>query len=182
MIKIIVGVCVATLVGLIAFAFIPKITQSQPNDTQQNGNSDNGDQNKITIGITGEVVRPGNYILEEGATMQDLIDKAGGTNNNADERAYYIDAKIEPNQEYYIAPKYDVKDVCAETPIEKININDADKETLMTINGFGDAVTTQLIQYRNDNGIFYTIEDIMDVNGIGNATFSKVKDYIYLHN
>ena len=52
----------------------------------------------------------------------------------------------------------------------------------MTINGFGDAVTTQLLQYRNDNGIFYTLEDIMDVNGIGNATFAKVKDYIYLHN
>lgn len=180
MIKLIIGVCVATLIGLVAFTFVPKITQSQPNDTQQNGDSNS--ENKITIGITGEVVRPGNYILDEGATLQDLIDKAGGTNNNADERAFYFDAKIEKNQEYYIAPKYDVKDVCAETPIQKVNINDADKETLMTISGFGDAVSTQLIQYRNDNGVFYTIEDIMDVNGIGNATFSKVKDFIYLHN
>lgn len=180
MIKLIIGVCVATLIGLVAFTFVPKITQSQPNDTQQNGDSNS--ENKITIGITGEVVRPGNYILDEGATLQDLIDKAGGTNNNADERAFYFDAKIEKNQEYYIAPKYDVKDVCAETPIQKVNINDADKETLMTISGFGDAVSTQLIQYHNDNGVFYTIEDIMDVNGIGNATFSKVKDFIYLHN
>ena len=113
--------------------------------------------------------------------MQDLIDKAGGTNNNADERAYYANAEIEMNQEYYIAPKYDVKDVCAETPIEKININDADKETLMTVSGFGDAISTQILQYRNDNGIFYTLESLMDVNGIGNATFSKVRDYIYLH-
>lgn len=51
----------------------------------------------------------------------------------------------------------------------------------MTVDGFGDAVTTQLLKYRADNGVFYTLESIMEVNGIGNATFSKVKDYIYLH-
>lgn len=178
MIKIIIGVCVATLIGIIAFTFIPKITSSE---TTPDETTVVDDTNKMTIGISGEVVRPGNYILEEGATMQDLIDKAGGTNNNADERAYYANAEIEMNQEYYIAPKYDVKDVCAETPIEKININDADKETLMTVSGFGDAISTQILQYRNDNGIFYTLESLMDVNGIGNATFSKVRDYIYLH-
>ena len=51
----------------------------------------------------------------------------------------------------------------------------------MQISGFGDAVSTQLITYRNDNGVFRRLEDIKKVNGIGNATFEKVKNYIYLH-
>lgn len=181
MIKLILGVCIATIVGLVAFAFVPKASSGEQNNIQQNGDNGNGDKNKLTIGITGEVVKPGNYLLDEGATLEDLIEKAGGTNNNADERCYYIDTPIKKNQEYYIAPKYDLKDVCGDTPLKKVNINEADKETLMTVDGFGDAVTTQLLKYRADNGVFYTLESIMEVNGIGNATFSKVKDYIYLH-
>lgn len=181
MLKIIIGVVVATLIGIVAFTVIPKAVQQQTPGTQVTDPNNQTDDVKVTIGISGEVVRPGNYILEEGASLQDLIDKAGGTNNNADERAYYANTVVEKNHEYYIAPKYDVKDVCAETPIEKININDADKETLMTVSGFGDAVSSQLLQYRSDNGIFYTLEAIMNVNGIGNATFAKVRDFIYLH-
>ena len=176
MLKIILGVVIATLIGVVAFAFVPKIANANQTPTQIVE-----DANKLTISITGEVVKPGNYILEEGSTLQDLLDKAGGANNNADSRAYYLDLEVIANEEYYIPPKYDAKDVCSESPIEKVNINDADKDSLMQISGFGDAVSTQLITYRNDNGVFRRLEDIKKVNGIGNATFEKVKNFIYLH-
>jgi len=113
--------------------------------------------------------------------LSDLIDKAGGVNNNADERAYYLEFAVRTNEEYYIAPKYDTKDICSESSISKVNINSADKETLMTVSGIGDAVATQIINYRDANGIFYCLEDLKNVSGIGNATFEKVKNYIYLH-
>lgn len=176
MIKIIIGVAVATIIGIIALTVIPQVTRSNEVPTQVVD-----DPNKLTIGITGEVVKPGNYILDEGSTLQDLIDKAGGTNNNADDRAYFLDLEVLANEEYYIPPKYDLKDVCSESPIEKVNINEADKESLLQISGFGEAVSTQLIAYRNDNGVFRRLEDIKNVSGIGNATFEKVKNYIYLH-
>ncbi|MBP5693936.1 MAG: helix-hairpin-helix domain-containing protein [Bacilli bacterium] len=177
MIKIIIGVCIATIIGICAFTFIPQIVSSTNNPPSNLVD----DSNRITIGINGQVVKPGNYILEEGSSMQDLIDKAGGTNSNADTRCYFAETIVEKNMEYYIPPKYDVTDVCSETAISKVNINEADKTELMKVSGFGDTVSSALIQYRNDNGIFYTIEAIMDVNGIGNATFNKVKNYIYLH-
>lgn len=176
MIKLIIGVVVATIIDIVCFTFIPKATNpSNP------GSQIVDDSNKITIGITGEIVKPGNYIMEKGSTLQDLIDKAGGINNNADERTYFVDLEISEGESYYIAPKYDIADVCSKDPIEKVNINEADKETIMMVNGFGDAVTTQLISYRNDNGVFNRLEDIKNVSGIGNATFEKVKNYIYLH-
>ena len=172
MIKIIIGVAVATIIGIIALTVIPQVTRSNEVPTQVVDGP-----NKLTIGITGEVVKPGNYILDEGSTLQDLIDKAGGTNNNADDRAYFLDLEVLANEEYYIPPKYDLKDVCSESPIEKVNINEADKESLLQISGVGEAVSTQLIAYRNDNGVFRRLEDIKNVSGIGNATFEKVKNY-----
>lgn len=180
MIKIFLGVLVVTIIGIVAFTVVPKVTDMMTaNNAAQTQLIE--DPNRLTIGITGEVSKPGNYIIKENATMQDLIDKAGGTNNNADERAYYTEYVVKQNEEYYIAPKYDVKDICSESSITKININSCDKETLMSVAGFGDAVSTQLISYREENGIFYCLEDIKNVKGIGSATFEKVKNYIYLH-
>ena len=94
MLKIILGVVIATLIGVVAFAFVPKIANANQTPTQIVE-----DANKLTISITGEVVKPGNYILEEGSTLQDLLDKAGGANNNADSRAYYLDLEVIANEE-----------------------------------------------------------------------------------
>ena len=94
---------------------------------------------------------------------------------------YYADLEIEANEEYYIAPKYDLGDICGDEPLVKVNVNDGSKEELMSISGIGDAIASQIISYRNENGIFYCLEDLMNVNGIGNATFEKLKDSIYLH-
>ena len=178
MLKIIAIVVVATIIGIVAMNFIPALFGG-------GGGGDPtqivDDPNKLTIGITGQVVKPGNYILEPESNLQDLIDKAGGVNSNADERCYYPDLTIEENKEYYIAPKYDLGDICGDEPLIKVNVNDGSKEELMTISGIGDAIASQIIAHRNENGVFYCLEDLMDVNGIGNATFEKLKDSIYLH-
>ncbi len=178
MLKVIAVVVIATIIGIVAMTFIPQLT-----------NNNNGgdptqlvdDHNNLTIGISGQVVKPGNYILEPDSTLQDLIDKAGGVNSNADERCYYLDLTVEEDAEYYIAPKNDLSDICGDEPLEKVNINDASKEQLMTISGIGDGISDQIIAHREENGIFYCLEDLMDVSGIGNATFEKLKDSIYLH-
>ena len=59
-----------------------------------------------------------------------------------------------------------------------ININTADKTALSTLNGIGDVKAQAIIDYRGTNGQFGKIEDIMNVSGIGDATFNKIKDHI----
>ncbi len=59
-----------------------------------------------------------------------------------------------------------------------ININTADKVALTTLNGIGDVKAQAIIDYRETNGPFGTIEDITHVSGIGTATFDKIKDHI----
>lgn len=61
---------------------------------------------------------------------------------------------------------------------EKVNINTASKRVLMTLDGIGAKMSERIIEYREQNGGFETIEDIMKVSGIGYETFLKLKDYI----
>ncbi|HHU84533.1 MAG TPA: ComEA family DNA-binding protein [Clostridiales bacterium] len=60
----------------------------------------------------------------------------------------------------------------------KININTADKQSLMSLPGIGEVKSQAIIDYRNENGNFETIEDITKVSGIGEKTFEKIKDLI----
>lgn len=60
----------------------------------------------------------------------------------------------------------------------KISINTASKEELMTLKGIGDAKAQRIIDYRNNNGYFEKIEDILNVSGIGESIFNKIKDNI----
>ena len=59
-----------------------------------------------------------------------------------------------------------------------ININTATKESLMTLPGIGESRAESIIAYREQNGYFSSVEDIMKVSGIKEAAFEKIKDYI----
>ena len=64
----------------------------------------------------------------------------------------------------------------AETSI--VNINTASKEKLMSLDGVGEGTAEKIIKYREQNGYFNTIEDLMNVSGIGESKFNGLKDDI----
>lgn len=64
------------------------------------------------------------------------------------------------------------------TTSSKININTASADELMTLPGIGPSTAEKIISYREQNGEFKKIEDIMNVSGIGEGKFNKMKDYI----
>lgn len=61
---------------------------------------------------------------------------------------------------------------------KKININTASAEQLQELYGIGESMSERIIDFRNENGNFEVIEDIMRVNGIGRKTFDRIKNYI----
>ncbi len=71
-------------------------------------------------------------------------------------------------------------DVCEPVVIVKVNINTADQEELMSVQGIGSTIARAIIDYREMNGPFQCLEDLMNVSGIGNATFERIKNYISL--
>ena len=61
---------------------------------------------------------------------------------------------------------------------DKVNINTASAEELMTLSGIGESKAAQIVSYRESNGAFQKIEDIMKISGIKEGVFSKIKDCI----
>ena len=60
----------------------------------------------------------------------------------------------------------------------KVNINRANQEELMTLPGIGEGKAKQIMEYRQENGPFSQIEDIMKISGIKEHLFEKIKDAI----
>lgn len=108
---------------------------------------------------------------------QEIIDCAGASiiedssKDSNDKQDYVIENEV----------KEDVKDEQNnEVSDNKVSINNATKDELMTLKGIGEAKALAIIEYREKNNGFKTLEDIMNVSGIGEAAFNKIKDSITL--
>ncbi len=173
MYKIIIGVILAMFVVIYIF------TKLDPNISSNHGSS-TSDTELLTVTVEGEVTREGTYLLDTGATIGDLLEAAGGQTSNADEDAFHVDCALLDNMTYYIAPLYAEDDVCASDPLIKVGLNAGLKENFMTIDGIGSSIASAIITYRDENGPYEYLEEIMDVSGIGNATFIRIRNYITL--
>ena len=66
----------------------------------------------------------------------------------------------------------------SETKNNKVNINTSTKEVLTSLSGIGDAKAQNIIDYRNENGLFKSIEDLKNVTGISEKLFEQIKEFI----
>ena len=177
MFKILIGVLIAAFVVIVGFMVIDPNIKAGTQDYTTLVTS----QNTLSYTIEGEVSKAGTYTLSDVATMQDLIDAAGGLTSNADSRCFFSDTVISKSVTYYIAPLYNESDICNTSEIDKVNVNVDDSEKLMTINGVTSSIASSIVSHRTSNGEFKTIESLMDVYGIGNATYKKIRNYVILH-
>lgn len=177
MVKILIGVVVVTVLVITTFLILdPNVGIVQTNAPVTEVSS-----STFIVTVEGEVYKPGTYTLEDGATMIDLIETAGGVTSHVDERAYYETATLVNGSTYYIASKFDATDLCNSSEIQKVNINSDTSETLATINGITSTIANSIVTYREENGLFSTIEELQEVYGIGPATYKKVRSYVILH-
>ncbi|MCR5678442.1 MAG: helix-hairpin-helix domain-containing protein [Agathobacter sp.] len=135
---------------------------------------------KIFVYICGAVQKPGVYEMPENARVCDLIRCAGGFCENAKED-YYNQAELLFDGEKVYIPAEDEfiqNESEVSTDSGKVNINLADSTELMTIPGIGATKAAAIVAYREANGKFQHIEDIVNVSGIGDSTYQNMKDYI----
>ena len=175
MFKILIGVVVVTIAVIAAFVLIDPKTSAESVGTVTEVAS------TFSVAIEGEVYKTGNYTMKDGSTMLDLITTAGGATVNADSRAYYEEATLTKGMTYYIASRYDNSDVCNASEVNKVNVNSDDAETLATISGITSTLANSIVSYRSEKGLFSTLEQLMEVYGIGNATYRKIRNYVILH-
>lgn len=151
----------------------------------------------IVVHVVGAVPRPGLYEFAEGARVQDAIDAAGGLLASASVDTINLAALLEDGQQLNIPFKAGEEPSTSNSSDDTslvlpgateasssgssqdlININTASVEELDSLPGIGPTIAQRIIDYRDENGPFQTIEDILNVSGVGPSTFDQIKDLI----
>lgn len=129
---------------------------------------------RYVIYIKGEVKNPGLYLIDKDKRINDAICLAGGLTENANLKDINLAGKITDGMMLVIQSNI------VEAFQSKISINMATSEQLQKLSRIGPATAQKIIEYRESNGNFKSIEEIMNVKGISEAIFEQIKDDICL--
>lgn len=132
----------------------------------------NGDVLYVKVTVKGEVEREGEYKIPSYWTVGDLF-KYVGVKNSSDLSSFDLTSLVIDGM------VYDIKNVNLSNVNynNKININTATKDMLLTIKGIGDSTAEKIISYRSKHP-FNSIQEIKNVSGIGDVVYEKIKDFI----
>lgn len=180
--KIYIACLVIVLISGISIYIQKKDRENSININKQAISSKTG---KIAVYITGAVKNPGVYYLEENSRMNALLDVCGGVLTNADINKLNLAQKLIDSDKITVPIKVEESENSLAEDVlsndnensEKININTANKNELMELNGVGESTANKIIEYRKTTA-FIEIEDIMNVPGIGESKFENMKNSI----
>lgn len=159
---------------------IPETEKSTETETAK----DAGIESEGKVYVCGAVNNPGVYSFTEGDRRVDALKAAGGATEEAATDAVNLAQPLQDGEMIRIPTKEEVlsgtvpeaSDFSSEDG--KININTADVSQLQTLPGVGESRALQIIAYREENGPFGKPEDIMNVSGIKEGLYAKLKDHI----
>lgn len=132
----------------------------------------------IYVQVCGHVVNPGVYEVLEGSRLYEAIDAAGGVSDDGCADELRLAGKVTDGDRIYVPGENESLGPAYPEDDNLVNINTAALEELMTLPGIGEARAVSIIDYRENNGAFLSIQDIMEVSGIKEAAFNKIKDKI----
>ena len=136
---------------------------------------------KIAAYVSGQVKNISVVDLEDTGNLRlvDAVNKAGGLTDFADADAVNLAEPLTDGQHIHIPTKeIFLSQNAAAAQSDLININTADVERLATLKGIGPALAQRIIDYREQNGSFKTVDEIKNVRGIGDKKFAAFKDKI----
>ncbi|WP_226680151.1 helix-hairpin-helix domain-containing protein [Sutcliffiella horikoshii] len=150
-------------------------------------------EQEVLIDIKGQVMQPGVYRMKMGDRVIDAVEKAGGFMEGADsdkvnlaallvdEMVIIVPAEGEEAEEVIIQPVTNDSEH-KEASGGLVNINTATEEELTSLTGIGPSKAKAIVDYRSENGLFKKEEDIMQVTGIGEKSFEKLRKQITVAN
>ncbi len=143
----------------------------------------------IYVHVKGQVNNVSVVKLEEGKRVIDAIELAGGATANANTEIINLAAILRDGQEVYVpSNEEDIPNIQSQiinnqssSMDNKININIATVDELQKLPGIGPATAKEIVSFREKNAEFKTIEDIMNVPGIAEGKFNRIKDLIEVY-
>jgi len=164
---------------------IPSGVLTEAADLASASESEDAEEEPIVCEIDGAVERPGVYQLPPGSRIADLVQVSGGLSEDADTRWLNRAERLSDGLKIYV-PRVEEEDpaptvsrsASASDAPAKIDLNRADAAELETLKGIGPVTAAKIIDYRKKAGPFRSIEEIMNVSGIGEKTFLAIRDRI----
>lgn len=152
---------------------------------------DQENEETVFVYVCGAVNIPGVYELEKGSRIYQAVLLAGGTREDAAAEFVNQAQLVEDGAQIYIPSREEAAQgipggatgvldpgTDAAENDGKVNLNTASEEELKTLSGIGDTRAERILEYRETNGGFGTIEELMKVEGIKEGVFDKIKDRI----
>jgi competence protein ComEA len=133
----------------------------------------------ITVHVAGLVIRPGLVELAEGSRVADAIAAAGGLLPGARTEAVNLAAPLTDGQQIVVpGAQGDGPAAPGATTNGKIHLNQATASELESLPGVGPVIAERIVTYREEHGLFESIEDLLDVPGIGEAKLADLRDHV----
>lgn len=128
----------------------------------------------ITVYVSGAVASPGVYELPQNSRENDAIQVAGGFLPGAETSNINLATVLSDGQQVDVSGKVDTSHI----NFGRININTASADELDTLSGIGPTTAQSIVDYREEHGDFQAIQEILNVPGVGPATYSLIENYI----
>ena len=150
-------------------------------ETDDRSASSRAEEKLLTVYVCGAVVHPGVYELPAQSRVYEAVALAGGMSEEAALTAVN-QAELLADEQMIVIPTVEEQQAeTAGTGMDEqgiVNINTADLEELKTLPGIGDSKARSIISYREKNGAFGAVQDIKNVDGIGDGVFAKLEGCI----
>lgn len=162
--------------------------QSAPVDTVSLADTGNGagassgpaSTGELYVHVLGAVEKPGLYVLDLDARVVDAVAAAGGTTSDADLSAVNLARVVEDGEQIVVPAVGAMTDApggaAAPPGDERIDLNTADQTALETLPRIGPALAERIVAWREENGRFASIDDLLAVPGIGEKLLSGLRD------
>lgn len=137
----------------------------------------------VFVYICGEVVSPGVYEVPAESRIWDVLLAAGGFTEEAAAESINLAKKVEDGMQITVpslSEEEERKQEAERKAAGLVNLNTASKEELCTIPGIGESRAEAILAYRNAQGGFSSVEEIMQVDGIKEGLYAKIQDKIYV--
>lgn len=135
----------------------------------------------VVVHVAGAVRRPGVYELPAGARVSDALDLAGGALPRAELTSLNL-AEILVDGRQIVVPRRGQVSATVPSPgattAAAVNINTADQIALESIPGIGPVKAAAILAYRSEMGVFQSIDQLLEVSGIGVATLESLRPYV----
>lgn len=159
--------------------------EAQEAETQETGGLKAVEESKedavVCVYVCGEVISPGVYELRAESRIGEAIEAAGGMTGEAASTWLNLAERITDGQKIEVPSKEQAEELLDKSAQEEnglINLNTATAEQLMTLRGIGESKAEDILNYREQHGGFGSIEELMQIPGIKERVFEKIKDQI----